>query len=92
MSAPRQLLTVEDFQAWQRVNAAAHAEAEGRARAALVDAVLRDVLMHMSWGLQAACDHAWSTRGKHAPHTHRQAVREALVAVGWVRKTRGVAE
>lgn len=90
--SPKALLTVEDFQAWQRVNAVAHAEVEANAQAAMVDAVLRDVLRHTPWGLQAACDQAWRTRGKHVPHAHRQAVRDALEAIGWVRKLRGSAE
>ncbi|MBR1193974.1 hypothetical protein [Bradyrhizobium sp. AUGA SZCCT0160] len=79
----KQLLTVEDFKGWQRVNAAALAQSEEYARATMVDALLRDVLLRMNWGLQAACDHAWSTRAKHAPHFHRQAAREALEAIGW---------
>lgn len=91
MSAP-QLLTVEDVQAWLRVNAATHAETEARALATMVDAVLRDVLMNISWGLQAACDHAWSTRGKHATITHRHAVREALSRIGWVCEDQGATD
>lgn len=93
-TAPRRpLLTADDILVWQRVNAATHAEAEARALAINIDAVLHDVLlMHPTHGLQAACDHAWRTRGRHLPRAHRQAARDELEKIGWVRKVREAAE
>ncbi|MHA6927739.1 hypothetical protein [Ralstonia pseudosolanacearum] len=82
----RELLTVEGFKAFQRANAAAHAEAEAHVRASMVDALLRHVAVRMNWGLQAACQDAWRCIGRHAPHTHKDLAAETLEKIGWVRR------
>lgn len=88
----KQMLTVEDFKAWQRANAAEHAQAEEMVLASMVDALLRHVAMRTNWGLQAACQDAWRCIGRHVPYAHKDLAAETLVAIGWVRKERGQAE
>ena len=85
-SNPRPLLTVDDFKAWQRANAAEHAQAEAHVRAAMVDALLRHVAVRTNWGLQAACRDAWRCIGRHVPHAHKDLAAETLEAIGWVRR------
>ncbi|MDO3553087.1 hypothetical protein [Ralstonia pseudosolanacearum] len=82
----RELLTVEAFKAFQRANAAAHAEAEEQVRASMVDALLRHVAVRMHWGLQAACQDAWRCIGRHVPYTHKDLAAETLEKIGWVRR------
>lgn len=82
----KQMLTVADFKAWQRDNAAAHARSEEHVRAAMEDALLRHVAVRMNWGLQAACQDAWRCIGRHVPHAHKDVAAETLEAIGWVRR------
>lgn len=83
---PTPYLTAAEFLRWRNEHSATLAAAEARAAAQAVDVALRDIANSLQWGcgLQHACDRVWRQRGgRNFPDGLRQAVREALVAIGW---------
>lgn len=86
----RELVTVADFKGWQRVNAAEQADVDAKARAEMVDDVLRGVTKEMQkCSLQDACDRIWRyARHMGLTYSEKLVTAETLEAIGWVRRGR----